>query len=130
MSDAVERAFQLEGFRDYMALEAGNSAHTVENYLRDLRRFVQFSETRKAREPSSVTRTLLRDFVFLLKDLGLSPATIRRQVSALHTYFGFLIGEGLLTDDPSDRLETPKRGRTLPEEIGRASCRERVSIDV
>jgi integrase/recombinase XerD len=58
---------------------------------------------------------LLRDFVFLLKDLGLSPATIRRQVSALHTYFGFLIGEGLLTDDPSDRLETPKRGRTLPE---------------
>ena len=115
MSDEVERAFQLEGFRDYMALEAGNSAHTVENYLRDLRRFVQFSETRKARSPQSVTRTLLRDFVFLLKDLGLSPATIRRQVSALHTYFGFLIGEGLLTDDPSDRLETPKRWRTLPE---------------
>jgi len=115
VSDEVERAFQLEGFRDYMALEAGNSAHTVENYLRDLRRFVQFSETRKARSPQSVTRTLLRDFVFLLKDLGLSPATIRRQVSALHTYFGFLIGEGLLTDDPSDRLETPKRWRTLPE---------------
>lgn len=115
MSDEVERAFQLEGFRDYMALEAGNSAHTVENYLRDLRRFVQFSETRKARRPESVTRVLLRDFVFLLKDLGLSPATIRRQVSALHTYFGFLIGEGVLTDDPSDRLETPKRWRTLPE---------------
>ncbi len=115
MSDDVERAFQVEGFRDYLALEAGHSAHTIENYLRDLRRFVQFSATRKAREPTSVNRTLLRDFVFLLKDLGLSPATIRRQVSALHTYFGFLIGEGLLTDDPSDRLETPKRWRTLPE---------------
>ena len=115
MSDEGERAFQLEGFRDYLALEAGSSAHTVDNYLRDLRRFVQFSETRKAREPTSVTRPLLRDFVFLLKDLGLSPATIRRQVSALHTYFGFLIGEGLLTSDPSDRLETPKRWRTLPE---------------
>ena len=115
MSDEVEREFRLEGFRDYMALEAGNSAHTVENYLRDLRRFIQFSETRKARDPRSVSRTLLRDFVFLLKDLGLSPATIRRQVSALHTYFGFLIGEGLLTEDPSDRLETPKRWRTLPE---------------
>jgi len=115
VTDQVERAFQLEGFRDYLALEAGNSAHTIENYLRDLRRFVQFSETRKTRSPNTVTRALLRDFVFLLKDLGLSPATIRRQVSALHTYFGFLIGEGLLTDDPSDRLETPKRGRTLPE---------------
>lgn len=115
MSDEGERAFQLEGFRDYLALEAGSSVHTIDNYLRDLRRFVQFSETRKAREPTSVTRPLLRDFVFLLKDLGLSPATIRRQVSALHTYFGFLIGEGLLTGDPSDRLETPKRWRTLPE---------------
>jgi integrase/recombinase XerD len=115
VSDEVERAFQLEGFRDYLALEAGSSAHTIENYLRDLRRFVQFAETRKARQPKTITRILLRDFVFLLKDLGLSPATIRRQVSALHTYFGFLVGEGALTDDPSDRLETPKRWRTLPE---------------
>lgn len=53
--------------------------------------------------------------MFLLKDLGLSPATIRRQVSSLHTYFGFLIGEGVLKEDPSDRLETPRRWRTLPE---------------
>lgn len=115
MSDEAERAFQLEGFRDYLALEAGSSRHTIENYRRDLLRFVEFAETRRARNPAAVSRTLLRDFVFLLKDLGLSPATIRRQVSALHTYFGFLIGEGVLTDDPSDRLETPKKWRTLPE---------------
>jgi len=110
VSDEVDRAFQLEGFRDYMALEAGNSVHTVENYLRDLHRFVQFSETRKAREPKAVTRNLLRDFVFLLKDLGLSPATIRRQVSALHTYFGFLIGvefgEGFVSKRPP-KVEDP-----------------------
>jgi integrase/recombinase XerD len=115
MSDEVERAFRLEGFRDYLALEAGNSPHTVENYLRDLRRFVQFAETKRVRNPERVTRPLLRDFIYTLKDLGLAPATIRRQVSALHTYFAFLLGEGLLADDPSDRLETPKRGRTLPD---------------
>jgi integrase/recombinase XerD len=115
VSDETERAFQLEGFRDYLALEAGSSGHTIENYLRDLRRFLQFAQTRRARDPASVNPALLRDFVFLLKDLGLSPATIRRQVSALHTYFGFLIGEGILTGDPSDRLETPKKWRTLPE---------------
>lgn len=115
MSDAVERAFLVEGFRDYLALEAGHSAHTVENYLRDIRRLAQFAEMKRARTPASVSRTLLRDFVFTLKDLGLSPATIRRQVSATHTYFGFLIGEGHLTDDPSDRMETPRKGRVLPE---------------
>jgi integrase/recombinase XerD len=115
VSDEAERAFLVEGFRDYLALEAGNSAHTVENYLRDIRRLVQFAEMKRARTPAAVSRTLLRDFVFTLKDLGLSPATIRRQVSATHTYFGFLVGEGHLTDDPSDRLQTPRKGRALPE---------------
>lgn len=115
MNQDSGRAFHLEGFRDHLALEAGNSGHTVENYLRDLHRFVQFAESRRARQPTAVTRTLLRDFVFMLKDLGLAPATIRRQVSALHTYFGFLIGEGVLAADPSDRLESPRRGRSLPD---------------
>jgi integrase/recombinase XerD len=52
--------------------------------------------------------------VYALKDLGLSPATIRRQVSACRTYFRFLIGDGHLVRDPSERLESPKRWRTLP----------------
>jgi integrase/recombinase XerD len=60
---------------------------------------------------------LLRDFVYLLKDLGLSAATIRRAVSAIRTYYGFLVGEGRVTEDPSDRLETPRRGRTLPDTL-------------
>ncbi len=112
--EELERSFGLEGFRDYLALEAGASGHTVENYLRDLRRFVQFAGSRRAATPGQITRPLVRDFVYLLKDLGLAPATIRRHVSALHTYFGFLVGEGTLSADPSDRIETPKRGRTLP----------------
>jgi integrase/recombinase XerD len=115
VSDEAERAFLVEGFRDYLALEAGHSGHTVENYLRDIRRLVQFAEMKRAKSPGAVTRTMLRDFVFALKDLGLSPATIRRQVSATHTYFGFLVGEGHLDQDPSDRLETPRKGRSLPE---------------
>jgi integrase/recombinase XerD len=115
VSDEVERAFLVEGFRDYLALEAGHSAHTIENYLRDIKRLARFAELKRARTPAAISRPLLRDFVFTLKDLGLSPATIRRQVSATHTYFAFLIGEGHLAADPSDRLETPRRGRTLPE---------------
>ncbi len=115
MSPDVEHAFLLESFRDHLGLEAGNSPHTVESYLRDLRRFVQFAAMKRVPGPGGVNRAMLRDFVFTLKDLGLAPATIRRQVSALHTYFGFLIGEGALLDDPSDRLETPKRGRSLPD---------------
>ena len=115
VSADAERAFHLEGFRDYLAFEAGHSPHTVDNYLRDVRRLADFASQRGVEGPGRLDRRQLREFVFLLKDLGLSPATIRRHVSALHTYFGFLVGEGLAAADPSDRLETPRRGRSLPE---------------
>jgi len=115
MSGEPAAAFRLDSFRDHLALEAGNSRNTVESYLRDLHRFVEFAMRKRVPGPGGVNRGLLREFVFTLKDLGLAPATIRRQISALHTYFEFLVGEGALLDDPSDRLESPKRGRTLPD---------------
>ena len=67
------------------------------------------------RAPGELTTPLLREFIFMLKDLGLSGATIRRNISAVRTWFAFLAAEGLVTRDPSDRLETPKRWRTLPD---------------
>jgi integrase/recombinase XerD len=113
----VERDFWLESFRDFLALESGLSANTVEAYLRDLRRLGEFATSRGVRDPGRLTRPLLRDFVYLLKDLGLSPASIRRGVSAIRTYYGFLVGEGRVPDNPSDRLESPQRGRVLPETL-------------
>ncbi|MFL5471039.1 MAG: site-specific tyrosine recombinase XerD [Gemmatimonadales bacterium] len=113
----VDRDFWLESFRDFLALESGHSANTVEAYLRDLRRMGEFATSRGVRDPARLTRVLLREFVFLLKDLGLSPSSIRRSVSAIRTYYGFLLGEGRVKDDPSDRLESPRRGRVLPETL-------------
>ena len=77
----IDRDFWLEGFRDFLALESGHSANTVESYLRDLRRLGEFATARGVRDPGRLTRSLLRDFVYLLKDLGLSAASIRRGVS-------------------------------------------------
>lgn len=111
------RAFRLEGFRDFLSLEAGNSPHTVEAYLRDLRRLAEFAAGQGVEEPTRLTRPMLREFVFALKDLGLSAATIRRHVSAVRTYFGFLLGEGMVREDPSDRLESPRLGRSLPDTL-------------
>jgi len=113
----LARRFWLEGFRDFLALEAGHSQHTVDSYLRDLRRLAEFADARGLQDPAALTRPLLREFVFALKDLGLSPATIRRHVSAVRTYFGFLLGEGIVREDPSDRLESPRPGRTLPDTL-------------
>jgi len=109
------RKFLLEPFNDFLMLELGASQRTDEAYGRDLTRFATYAMSRGAAGPPDVTARMLREYVYHLKDLGLAPASIRRNVSALRTYFKFLLGEGHLTHDPSERLESPKRWRTLPE---------------
>ncbi len=110
----LDRAFHLEQFRDYLSLEAGTSANTVHNYMRDIRRLASHASRRGAHGPDAVTAAQLREFVYDLKDLGLAPATIRRQVSAIRTYYRFLVGEAHATRDPSERLESPKQWRRVP----------------
>ena len=113
--DEVSRAFHLEGFHDFLSVEKGASPRTDEAYLRDLARFATFARLKGASVPSSVGSRTLREYVYHLKDLGLAPASIRRNVSAVRTYFRFMVDEGHVVRDPSERLETPKRWRTLPE---------------
>ncbi|PYO28202.1 MAG: site-specific tyrosine recombinase XerD, partial [Gemmatimonadetes bacterium] len=110
----LERAFRVEQFRDYLAFEAGTSPHTVSNYVRDVRRLVGYAAGKGAHHPEDVTSVQLREFVYALKDLGLAPATIRRQISAVRTYYRFLVGEGQAARDPSERLERPSQWRRLP----------------
>jgi integrase/recombinase XerD len=114
-SDARSRAFLLPRFADYIALEQGLSPRTIEAYQRDLARFAEYADLKGTAAPAGITATMLREFVYHLKDLGLAPASIRRSVSAIRTWFKFLIGDGILSADPSERLETPKRWRSLPE---------------
>ncbi len=113
--DQIARAFLTERFGDFLSLEEGASLRTHEAYARDVKRFVTWAVAKQAMTPGALTPRLLRDYVFFLKDLGLAPASIRRNVSALRTWFRFLLAEGIIPGDPSERLETPKKWRTLPE---------------
>ena len=113
-SPAPPLAWSLERFRDYLALEAGNSGNTVASYLRDITRLAEYATSHGAKSPEQLSAARLREFIYFLKDLGLATTTISRQISAIRTYFKFLVGEGLAARDPSERLESPKRWRTLP----------------
>ena len=82
LRERLARAFLVESFRDHLALEAGSSRHTVEGYSRDISRLAEFAASKGVHSPSGLTPALLRQFVYLLKDLGLSAATIRRAISS------------------------------------------------
>ncbi len=115
ITDAVARAFRLEGFDDYLAVERGAALNTQAAYARDIARFVEYAVVAGVEGPNRVPPKTLREFVYHLKDLGLAPASIRRGISAIRTYYRFLLDDGYVTDDPSERLEPPARWQTLPE---------------
>lgn len=106
--------FNLQAFVDHLAVERGLSPRTLDAYGRDVGRFIDFLRARGLDRPGQATAADLRDFVYHLKDQGLQPTSIRRGISAVRTYFAFLLQEGIVVGDPSDRVELPRTWRRLP----------------
>jgi len=115
LEESATLRFQLDRFGDFLTLEQGSSPRTLEAYRRDVERLVDYARAKGATSPIDVTSRMLREFIYHLKDVGLSPSSIRRNISAVRTYFRFLLADGVVARDPSERLETPQRWRTLPD---------------
>jgi len=113
------RAFRFEQFQDYLTFERGLSDRTVSAYTRDLARWAAFMDSRGLADPGAVTPGDMRDWVFGLKEAGLAATSIRRAQSAVRTYYGFLLAEGVVQADPTERLESPRVGRRLPDFLTR-----------
>lgn len=111
----LRRGFHLQAFEDALALEEGASPRTIEAYRRDVVRCAAFVRERGITTPRDITPAALREFVYHLKDLGLAGSSIRRNISALRTWFRVMLAEGLVHSDPTERLDPPQRWRTLPE---------------
>ncbi|MEL6274796.1 MAG: site-specific tyrosine recombinase, partial [Bacteroidota bacterium] len=65
--------------------------------------------------PASIERLHLDDFVAYLAELGLAPRSQARLISALRTFFQYLLEEEVIQTDPTELLRAPKLGRKIPE---------------
>jgi integrase/recombinase XerD len=110
----IHPAFALEPFLDYLTFERGLADRTLSAYQRDLRRLLVFLQEEGCTGPNEITPGQLRAFLIRLHEGGLAPTTIRRALSAIRTYFAFLLEDGIVDTDPSERLESPRTWRRLP----------------
>ena len=112
---ALERRYYVEPFLDYLALERGLRPGTLAAYRTDIRRFASYLADRGVSELSTIDHRILHEYQSRLRSEGLAPTTIRRAQSALRAYFGFLVAEGIVPDDPTDRMDRPAAAKRLPE---------------
>jgi integrase/recombinase XerD len=107
--------FHLRTFEDTLTLEDGASPRTLDAYRRDIVRCAVYMRAQGIARVGDITPGALREFIYHLKDLGLAGSSIRRNISAIRTWYRVLFREGVVKSDPSERLESPQRWRTLPE---------------
>ena len=104
----------LHRYEQYLLLEQGLSANTREAYGRDLRRFLDYIDSRRV-DALDVELPLLEDYVQHLHKAGISPRSMARMISGVRSFYRYLQIDGYLGQDPTELLETPRLPKHLPE---------------
>ncbi|WP_353139302.1 site-specific tyrosine recombinase XerD [Pseudopedobacter sp.] len=107
---------EKKAFETYLKLERSLSKNSINAYINDVDKLVQFLSMQT--EPKSllkVTTQDLRDFIKWINEFGLIASTQSRIISGIKSFYKFLLLEDLIKHDPADNLESPKIRRKLPE---------------
>ena len=105
----------LDSFRSYLENKKKSSKNTLESYLRDVNQFILYCSQNGAKSIEKVSKNYLLKYIDYLTFIGKSNSTITRTVASLHSYFGFLLSEGLIDKDPTKDVKGPKTSRKMPD---------------
>lgn len=123
---------EIERYLSYLVNDKGSSENTVAAYRNDLSQL--YGHLRTVRTPgrqlsvvsgdeddaynwAAVNRARLVGFIASLKEKGYASATLARKIAAVKSYFHWLAKEGLVKVDPTESLDSPKVGKTLPRTL-------------
>ena len=104
----------IKNFISYLKIEKGLAENSILAYQNDVVKLSEFALSIK-KLPIEISYNDLKQFIAELFDLGLSARSQARIISGIKQFYGYLLLENLISDDPSELLEQPKIGRKLPE---------------
>lgn len=106
----------LKGFQAYLLLEKSLSRHSIEAYIRDAEKLMEYVIISKTDlPPDKLTTDHLTAFIYYINELGLEPKSQARIISGIRAFYKFMMMEDIIDHDPSAILEGPKLQRTLPD---------------
>ncbi len=105
----------LDRFITYLHNVKKKSENTVLSYNRDLTKFIKYLRTNKITSLDKVEEKDLEKYIKELNDNGFKSATVSRNIASLKAFFHYLNNEGVLSNDPTKSLKSPKIEKKIPE---------------
>src|SRR5919107_340391 len=102
----------IREYLSFLQVEKGLSKNTVESYRRDLARLRARAEG-LGREPQSLSKADVTQFIMSLAREGLGPRSVSRALSAIKGFYRFLMIDGHIKADPTADIVPPQGGQKL-----------------
>ncbi len=107
-----------ESFLQYLKYEKRYSPHTIRSYQNDLNQFQLYLSTDlDGIKSADISSHHLRAWIISMMDKGMNPVSVHRKISCLRVFFRWQRKEGIITNDPMEKVVLPKRKKTLPSFI-------------
>jgi integrase/recombinase XerD len=114
----VDWQLAIKGFQNYLKLEKSLSGNSIEAYSRDIGRLKEYAETQlPVLKPNAIVLNDLRRFIQWINELGMIPSTQARILSGVKSFYKFMLMEDMVSNDPSELLESPRIQRKLPDTL-------------
>ena len=105
----------IKVFVDYLRFERNLSEKTIEAYQADLEAFKQFYKNLNSELSwKTIDSDIVRDWEVSMMDNGNSASSVNRRLSALRSFYRFLLRRKMVTADPAHNLQGPKKEKSLP----------------
>jgi tyrosine recombinase XerC len=99
---------------NHLQAEKNASAYTIRNYSADLLDFFAFLKEKKVESLNAVDRRVLRDYLGHLVEKGIVKGSIARKLSAIRSFYRYLVREKILEANPIKAVSSPKLDKRLP----------------
>jgi integrase/recombinase XerD len=108
----------IKGFKSFLSLEKSLSENSIEAYLHDVNKLLQFFEYKKYDlSPKDVQLKHLQEFLEWVNELGMTASSQARLISGIKGFYKYLLLENMLNVDPTALLEAPRLARKLPDTL-------------
>ena len=107
----------LQSFLDYISLERGLSINTRKAYADDLKQFLDELTRKGITSLNQVARKQILDHLMAMKARGMSTNSISRHLVSIKVFFRYLQQEGLLDQNVTDTMDSPRLWKILPDTL-------------